>query len=105
MAEYDALPANSGERGALLRREGPYSSNITEWRRQAEAGVLDGLTRTARTPKRTREEVELDKLQTRNARLQAELDKTRLALEITGKAHALLELISERAYTDKPSRP
>lgn len=40
--------------GALLRREGIYSSNLTTWRRQREKGVLDGLT----PKKRGRKEME-----------------------------------------------
>ena len=41
LAEYDA--ADRGERGAILRREGPYSSRITEWRRAAASGAKTGL--------------------------------------------------------------
>lgn len=41
LAEYDA--ADHGERGAILRREGLYSSHITEWRRAARAGASAGL--------------------------------------------------------------
>jgi hypothetical protein len=45
----------------------------------------------------------LDKLRRRNEALQAELDRTKLALEITGKAHALLEMLSTSAdYEQKP---
>jgi len=45
----------------------------------------------------------LDKLRARNDKLAAELQRTRLALEITGKAHALLELLSESADTGSRS--
>jgi transposase len=41
VAEYDA--AGSGEKGAILRREGLYSSHVTEWRRARDAGALAGL--------------------------------------------------------------
>ena len=47
----------------------------------------------------------MEKLRARNARLEAELARTRLALEITGKAHALLELLSESADSDPKSKP
>ena len=40
--EYDALPAGSTERGALLRREGLYTSHIAEWRKARDAGARDG---------------------------------------------------------------
>jgi transposase len=102
--EYDQFPVGAPERGALLRREGLYTSHIAEWRKQRDAAALDGLAPKTRRAKRTREQVELDKLRERNAKLEAELERTRLALEITGKAHALLELLSESADTEPPSQ-
>lgn len=102
--EYDALPAGSHERGALLRREGLYTSHIAEWRKARDAGARDGLAAKAKA-KRSSEQVELDRLRRRNERLEAELARTKLALEITGKAHALLELLSESADSDPKSKP
>jgi transposase-like protein len=102
--EYDSHPKGSSERGAILRREGLYSSHISEWRRQAEAGARQGLARKS-TKRRSREEVELEKLRRQNERLEAELAKTKTALEITGKVHALLEQLSESADTDPRSKP
>jgi len=104
LAEYDLWPKGSEERGAILRREGLYSSHISEWRKQAEAGARRGL---AAKPKkrRSKEEIELEKLRVKNARLEAELAKTKTALEITGKVHALLEQLSESADTDPRSKP
>jgi transposase len=101
--EYDRFPVGAAERGAILRREGLYTSHIAEWRKQRDAGALAGLAPKTRRARRTREQVELDKLRDRNAKLEAELERTRLALEITGKAHALLELLSESADTEPPS--
>lgn len=99
LAEYDA--ADAEERGALLRREGLYTSHISEWRKARDRGTLTGPARK----RKTAEQVELEKLRKRNERLEAELKKTKLALEITGKAHALLELLSESADDeDKRSR-
>ena len=102
--EYDALPAGSTERGALLRREGLYTSHIAEWRKARGAGARDGLAPKSKS-RRSPEQVELEKLRRRNERLEAELAKTKLALEITGKAHALLELLSESADSDPKSNP
>ena len=102
--EYDALPAGSEGRGALLRREGLYSSHIAEWRKARDAGARDGLAPKPKS-RRTAEQVELERLRRRNERLEAELAKTKLALEITGKAHALLELLSESADSDPKSKP
>ncbi len=86
--EYDSLPVGSELRGALLRREGLYSSHVAEWRKARDAGARKGLAPRGRKPKRTPEQVELEKLRRRNELLEAELERTKLALEITGKAHA-----------------
>ncbi len=96
VAEYDA--ATRDERGALLRREAIYTSHISEWRKQRELGNLAGPPARQR---KSAEQVELDKLRKRNEQLEKELTKTKLALEITGKAHALLELFSESADSEK----
>ena len=99
--EYDALPKGSPERGAFLRREGLYSSHLSEWRKQRDNGALAGLTAKPRTDRRPAGDVELDRSRRQVARLEAELERTKMALEIMGKAHALLELISESADTEK----
>jgi transposase len=104
LAEYDALRAGSEGRGALLRREGLYTSHIAEWRKARDAGARDGLASKPKA-RRSPEQVEVEKLRRRNERLEAELARTRLALEITGKAHALLELLSESADSDPKSKP
>ena len=93
--EYDA--ADRDERGALLRREGLYTSHISEWRNQRRQAAEP----TASSPRRrSAEQVELDRLRKQNSKLESELARTKLALEITGKAHALLELLSESADID-----
>ena len=105
LAEYDALPVHSGERGALVRREGLYSSHIAEWRKARDAAGFDALEPKARPARRSTEQVQLEKANAKIDRLEAELARTRLALEITGKAHALLEMLSESAATDPKSKP
>ncbi|MDP9403776.1 MAG: transposase [Actinomycetota bacterium] len=102
--EYDALPTGSTERGALLRREGLYTSHLAEWRKARDAGAREGLAPRAKA-RRSPEQVELDKLRRRNERLETELAKTKTALDIVGKAHALLELLSESADSDPKSKP
>ena len=52
VAEYDGC-TDAGGKGALLRREGLYSSHITEWRRAIATGSLAGLTGAPRLSKRT----------------------------------------------------
>jgi len=102
--EYDALPVGSSERGALLRREGLYSSHVAEWRKARDAGARDALAPKGKA-RRSPAELEVERLRRRNERLETDLARTRLALEITGKAHALLELLSESADTDSKSKP
>jgi transposase len=105
VTEYENAP--NGEKGAILRREGLYSSHIIEWARARDAGTL--TTRPAaesavpaKRPRKTAEQLELEELRRRNAKLEADLTKTKLALDIMGKAHALLEELSESADNDKP---
>jgi hypothetical protein len=104
LGEYDGLPVGSPQRGALLRREGLYTSHLAEWRKARDAGARDGLAPKVKA-RRTPEQVEVERLRRRTERLEAELARTKLALEITGKAHALLELLSESADTDPTSKP
>ena len=102
--EYDALPVGGSGRGALLRREGLYSSHLAEWRKVRNTAGEQAL-RPRSKPRRSPEAVELERLRRRTERLENELKRTRLALEITGKAHALLELLSESADTEPKSKP
>jgi transposase len=104
LAEYDALPPGSTERGALLRREGLYTSHIAEWRKARDAGARGGLAPKLK-PRRSPEQVELERLRRKTERLEAELERTETALEITGKVHALLEQLSESAAPDPKSKP
>jgi len=100
--EYDAC-VDPGSKGALLRREGLYSSHIVEWRRAHAAGGLAGLSGQPRPSRRSPEEAEVQRLRRRNEHLERELVKTRAALDVVGKAHALLGLLSESADTDPRS--
>ena len=102
LAEYEAGDASS--RGALLRREGLYSSHLTEWRKARDGGALAGLTPATRTGKRSAQEVETTRLRARAERAERELARTKAALEIVGKAHALLEMLSESADTQPRSK-
>jgi hypothetical protein len=97
----------------MLRREGLYSSHIIEWTRARDAGLLGtpgrqtdpGTAAGAGGPKRKNsEQLELEKLRRQNEKLQADLKKTRMALDIMGKAHALLEELSESADDQIPPK-
>ena len=70
LREVDACKG-TGEIGALLRREGLYSSHLTKWRRQREGGELEGLAEQRRGPKEDRQAVENARLKRENERLEA----------------------------------
>ncbi len=102
LADYDRLTV-SGDKGALLRREGLYSSQIVEWRRARDAGVLHRTGTTPERPTRPGTDAALAKANRRADRAEADLAKTKMALEIMGKAHALLEMLAEGADSDPKS--
>ena len=82
-----------GELGALLRREGIYSSSLSRWRRQRKVGELVGLRpekrgRKAR-PKDSRDQ-RIGELERENRRLRAKLEQTETVIEIQKKASMLL---------------
>jgi transposase len=101
LAAFDALPEGSPERGELLRRERLYHSHLEHWRGQQEKGTLPGSTgkpgRDAESEELARLRTENKKLKVRNGKLERDLGKTRTALDIAGKAFALLEDISGSA--------
>src|ERR1700693_4599298 len=82
----------SGGIGALLRREGLYSSLLATWRREREAGVLQALAPQKRGPKSRRDPVqeEIQKLQKDNARLTEQLRKAEIVIDVQKKVGALL---------------
>jgi transposase len=116
LAAYDALPEGSSERGALLRAERLYHSHIEHWRKQRDKGALavpagkpkrntgdtaegEELARLRAENKKLR--AEAAKLEARNEKLSGDLDKTRTALDIAGKAFALLQDISSSADSEQ----
>lgn len=104
LAAYEAA-CEHGEGGAYLRREGLYSSLISEWRRLRDAGVLEGKDPGAKVGRPSAEQAEIGRLRRELADRERRLATTETALEIMGKAHALLEQISESAETEQPVRP
>jgi transposase len=92
LAEYDALPRSA--RGAMLRREGLYSSLITTWRRQRDRGAAVALARPAGRQKSDPRDREITRLKAEVDRLGGELDKSRRVVEIQGKLSALLEQVA-----------
>jgi transposase-like protein len=93
------------ERAALLRREGIYSSSISEWRRARDAASRNVIPeRKPGRPARDAAGTENERLRRENEKLTTELARTKAALEVVGKAHALLELLSESADSEKKPR-
>jgi len=92
LAEADAAAAQPGAIGALLRREGLYSSHLTTWRHERRAGILKGLTPHKRGPKSKRnpQEEQMQKLHRENQRLTEELRKAEIVIDIQKKVGALL---------------
>ena len=82
----------SGEIGALLRREGLYSSALTQWRRQYQVGAIEGLKDDKRGRKRIRDgrDEELQRLRRENERLSKKLHQAELIIEIQKKVAAML---------------
>jgi transposase-like protein len=92
LAEYDALPRSA--RGALLRREGLYSSLIVTWRRQRDQGADAALAKPAGRQKADPRDREIVRLKREVDRLGNELDKSRQVVEIQKKLSALLEQLA-----------
>ena len=92
LAEADAAAAHSGGIGALLRREGLYSSHLVTWRRERQTGMLQGLTPHQRGPKSKRNPLdeEMQKLRRENLRLTEELRKAAIVIDVQKKVGALL---------------
>ncbi|HEY1296677.1 MAG TPA: transposase [Chloroflexota bacterium] len=92
LAEYERC--DPGAKGALLRREGLYSSMISEWRKQRDHGALQGLATPAGRPRNDPRDQEVAKLKRDNARLQADLTKAHHVIEVQRKLSALLEQLA-----------
>jgi transposase len=92
LLEAEAAAATRGGLGALLRREGLYSSLLTYWRRERAQGVLEALTPQKRGPKSKRNplEEENQKLRRQNARLSEDLRKAQIIIDVQKKVAALL---------------
>jgi transposase len=92
LAEADRV-SEPGAIGALLRREGLYSSQLTMWRREREAGALEALSRRrGRKARTTSEQKRVAALEARNARLERELSQAHTIIEVQKKLCTLLGL-------------
>ena len=101
LTEYDAAP--EGEKGALLRREGLYSSHIVQWRRARDAGALAALAVSRGRKRREPQQERIARLERDKQRLERELAKARLVMDAQAKLQALLEMLSESADAETRS--
>lgn len=92
LKEAETAAATRGGLGALLRREGLYSSLLAYWRRERADGILEALTPRKRGPKSKRNPLEEEnlKLQLQNARLTEDLRKAHIIIDVQKKVAALL---------------
>lgn len=103
LAGYDqAIQTQEG--AAFLRFHGLYSSQIAEWRKQRDAGILEGKQPGETIGKPTKEQAEIARLKRQLADRERDLETTQTALDIMGKAHALLDQLSKSAESDDPKR-
>jgi transposase-like protein len=99
LAAYEAAP--DGEKGAILRREGLYSSLISEWRRARDAGALAGLRQPRGRPAADPRDARIARLIREKAKLEQELATSRFVVEVQAKLQALLERLSEGADNEQ----
>src|SRR5918994_2269361 len=103
LAAYDA--AADGEKGALLRREGLYSSHIVAWRRARDAGAQAALGAPRGRKRRDPQQEKIVRLEAEKQQLERELAKARFVVDVQAKLHALLETLSESADTEPNLTP
>ena len=89
LREYEGL--GKADKGALLRREGLYSSLISEWRKQRDQGALAGLSQKRGRPEADPRDREVARLRKELSHAERELDTARKVIEIQSKLSALLE--------------
>src|SRR5919199_1929146 len=103
LAEYERRDPDG--KGALLRREGLYTSLISEWRKQRDQGALQALAGAPGRPPTDPREHELARLRREKARLQTDLAKARKVIEVQGKLSALLEQLATGSEAPNGGEP
>jgi len=93
----------SGQGGAYLRREGLYSSQVTEWRKLRDGGLLEGKPAGAKVGRPSGDQAEIARLTGLLSKSERRATRAEAALEIMGKLRVLLEEISESTPDDPPS--
>jgi transposase-like protein len=103
LAEYERR--SPVMRSALLRREGLYTSSISEWRRQRDEGALHALGGTRGRPPVEPSAREVERLRQEVARLQAELGKAHRVIDVQRKLSALLEQLATGSAESSGGEP
>lgn len=102
LKEADAA-TEPGQIGALLRREGLYSSHLVDWRRQRDAGALEALGKRRGRPRPDPKDREIDRLRTDNVRLRQRLHQAEKIIEVQGKVSELLGISLDPASDEEKS--
>ncbi len=93
-----------GQLGALLRREGLYSSNLTTWRRQREKGLLNALAPKKRGRKKSQKNPLADqvaRLEKENRRLRDKLAKAQIIIDVQKKVSQILAMDQDQINDDE----
>lgn len=104
LAQYEQACTRQ-EGSAFLRGQGLYSSQITEWRKLRDAGVLDGKTAGQKIGKLSPEQAEIARLRRQLGVSESRLEQTEAALEVMGKLSAFFEnAIESSSDVPKPKK-
>jgi transposase len=98
LEEYEQL--DKAGKGALLRREGLYTSLLSEWRKQRDRGALAALQQRRGRPPIDPRDQRLARLERDNARLREQLQRARKVIEVQGELSALLERLANGSATN-----
>jgi len=98
LGEYEQL--DKAGKGALLRREGLYTSLISEWRKQRDRGALAALEQRRGRPPTDPRDRKLAQLERDNAALRDQLERARKVIEVQGELSALLGELATGSATD-----
>jgi transposase len=101
LSEADAC-SERGAIGALLRREGLYSSHLDKWRKLRERGRLSGASSPKRGPKLDPQAAEVARLQRENEQLRVRLERAEHIIDVQKKlAHLLGTMPAEIGQSER----
>lgn len=100
LAEVDRC-TERGQLGALLRREGLYSSHLDKWRRQRERGALQALGAQKRGRKPDPQAAEIARLQQENEQLRSRLERAEHIIDVQKKLAYLLGTMSAESQNSE----